>query len=200
MPPLVVPQGVLVRLLWSKGGTTTAINVLGARNATGAVINQTLTNTLGSSIKSAVTSSGLGALQGTTFALAQVGVRNIAIANQPEFLDTGAAVAGSGTGDYLPPQVSFAVTLRTALAGRRYRGRTYLTGFVEAASDANGVATSGTATAAVAFITAVQSAMATSGLTLAVVSRVLSITEPVTAIVSRDLLWETQRRRALAGV
>jgi hypothetical protein len=40
-------------------------------------------------------------------------------------------LAGSGSGDALPPQCALVVTLKTALAGRRHRGRVYVTGWGE---------------------------------------------------------------------
>lgn len=46
--------------------------------------------------------------------------------------------AGTGTGDPLPLNLAFVVTLRTALRGRSYRGRLYFTGYNEASMDAAG--------------------------------------------------------------
>lgn len=47
-------------------------------------------------------------------------------------------IAGSGSGDVLPPQSAMVVSLRSSLLGRRHRGRLYLGGWLESAQ-ANGV-------------------------------------------------------------
>ena len=48
------------------------------------------------------------------------------------------ARAGVITGDMLPPQISIVLSMRTAFAGRSFRGRMYLCGMNESHSDANG--------------------------------------------------------------
>ena len=206
MPALVVANAAVMRLIWAQGGVPSAINVLGVVNATNVAITQALTNTVGAAVKAAVASSGLNAGLGPTITLVSVGLRDIRSANQPEFLDSGAAVAGTGATDLLPPQTAFAITLRTASAGRRFRGRVYLYGFCEAFNSATGTAL-GT-TAMVNFVTAIKSALTSSSLDLGVLSRpnpnAIPINNgfisPVTAVVARDSVWDTQRRRAVAGV
>jgi hypothetical protein len=195
-----------MRLIWSLSGSLYALNVLGVVNAGSVAITQALTNTLGTAIKAGLTSSGLGAQLGTAVALANIGLRDIRTANTAEFLDTAGATAGTGAGDVLPPQTAMVVTLRTAQAGRRFRGRVYLPGFVEATNSALGAYVG--AAGGVAFVTAIQSALITSGLNLGVLSRPNPDALPpsagfitvVTAIVIRDLIWDTQRRRAVPGI
>lgn len=214
MAELVIPQGVLVRLIWRRGGADTAVNVLGATNVSAIAINQSLANSVGAAIKSSFNST-LAASVGTDVSLSQIGLRNINVANQAEFLDVNAVQAGlEGTSSLLPPQISLAVTLRTALAGPSYRGRVYLYGFTEAINDAGSLAIAATGTAAVSFVTGIQTALAAAGLTLAVLSRPqdaqpLAVppklakagwATPVTSIVLRNLAWDTQRRRAVAGI
>jgi hypothetical protein len=115
------------------------------------------------------------------------------------------------------------MTLRTASAGKSFRGRVYLGGFIETENDASGNALTVVSTNCVSFLTAVSSAMTASGLTFAVASRpaerttvvettfhndgttsTRTITQspartggstPVTNISSRNTGWETQRRR-----
>ena len=197
---LVVAQAVLVRLLWARGGVDSFVNVYGATGVAASAVNQAFADALGSSIKAAATSSGWLASVSTQVSLSKVGVRSIAAEAQPEFLDSGAAASGTGTGDYLPPQTAFVVTMRTALAGKAYRGRTYLGGFTEAVNDVNGVAVTAIGTNAVAWINAIKAAMTSSGLTMAVVSRKLNTAAPVTTVLARNLAWETQRRRAVPGI
>jgi hypothetical protein len=46
----------------------------------------------------------------------------------------------------------------------------------------------------------VQAALDTAGLELAVASRKLGVSNPVTGIQVRDLRWDTQRRRIVPGI
>ncbi len=56
-------------------------------------------------------------------------------------VETALALAGSGTGETLPPQVSVVASLRTALATRAGRGRCYLPPFTTASITAGRLAT-----------------------------------------------------------
>lgn len=206
MAQLIVANAAQMRLIWATGGSLYALNVMGVVNSGAVAITQGLTNTIGTAIKSGLTSSGLGAALGTAITLANVGLRDIRTGNAAEFLDSGAAVAGTAAGDLLPPQVALVVTLRTAQAGRSFRGRVYLPGFGEASNSATGTATP--LTGAVNFVTAIKSALITSGLDLGVIHRPTAAPLPVTAgfittvtaIVTRDGVWDTQRRRAVPGI
>jgi len=211
-----------VRLIWNLGGAEGAINVYGAVVTGALTFNQALADALGSAIKSAFTSQLAPHISGGV-SLAKVGVRDLRTDNQAEFIDTGAAVVGTGTGDLLPGQVALCVTLRTALAGKSFRGRSYLPGFVEADNQASGT-TGATANAAgVAFVQAIDNALKANGLALGVLSRpserktlvettfhadgtqtvrtLSNVTAKtgqvtqVTALESRTSKWETQRRR-----
>lgn len=206
MPQLVVANAAQMRLIWALGGQLYALNVLGVVNSGSVAITQALTNTLGTAIKAALTSSGHGAAVNSTVTLANVGLRDIRTANTAEFLDTGAAVAGTGTGDLLPPQTALCITLRTAQAGRSFRGRVYLCGYGEPVNAAGGVASS--SSTSVAFVVAIQNALIAQSLNLGVLSRPApqlpipraGFITPVTSVVARDSVWDTQRRRAIPGI
>jgi hypothetical protein len=202
---LIVPNAAQMRLIWALGGQLYALNVMGV--VAGAIaINQTLANTLGTAIKSGFTSSAFVAAVHPTVTLVNIGIRDIRTASQPEFLDTGASVAGTGTGDLLPPQTALCITLRTASAGARFRGRVYLPGYTEGNNTATG--TLSAAGSSVSFVTAIQSALIASSLNLGVIHRPTAAPLPVTSgfittvtsIVARDLVWDTQRRRAVPGI
>jgi len=211
----------LTRLLQSFSGQG-AINVLHGIAPAGLAVNQALANTLGAAIKTAWTSN-IGPLSSGTCQLIRVGVRDMRTPNQTEYLDTGAPVSGTSVSEALPSQVALCITLRTALAGKSFRGRVYLGGFAETENIANGLASTATANASIAFLTAVQNAMDASSLNFAVASRpaerylitktvfhndgtetVTTIgkgnarsggTAEVTSMESRNAVWETQRRR-----
>lgn len=206
MPQLVVANSALLRLIWSRGGELYALNVMGVVNSTSVVINQALANTLGTAIKAALTSSGLGAQISGGVAIANVGLRDIRSANTAEFIDAGAPTGGTAGGDPLPPQIALCITLRTAQAGRSFRGRSYIPGFAESVNNVSGQITS--AVAGVDFIAAIQSALVAQSLNLGVLSRPreapltpsAGFITPVTSIVARDSVWDTQRRRAIPGI
>lgn len=216
-----VPDGAIVKLYWAINGAL-ALNVMGARVLSGTTFNQTLANTLGTAIKSAF-SANLAASLSTSASLVRVGVRDLRADHLPEFRDVNAAIPGSATGDPLPASVAMCVTQRTGLAGKSFRGRTYLSGFAEGSNDATGSSASAAATASINFMAAVAAAMNSNGLKAAVVSRpaehytivkttfhadgsstsdVLSDVSAktgqvndITAYESRLASWETQRRR-----
>lgn len=208
MPQLVVANAAQMRLIWALGGQLYALNVLGVVNSGSVAITQALTNTIGSAIKASFTSSAHLTNISTTVTLANVGLRDIRTANTAEYLDTGGAVAGTGASELLPPQTALVITLRTAQAGRSFRGRVYLPGFHEGGNTVGGVAAPAGIPYAVAFVAAIQSALQAQSLNLGVLSRprVAPLTPsagfvtPVTSIVCRDAVWDTQRRRAVPGI
>lgn len=208
MASLVVTDGGICRLIWGVGGVASAVNVYSFRGTATVAVTQALANTVGAAIKAAVTSQALAAQLHTSVTLMNVGLRSVNAGNLPEFLDSGAPVAGTATGDMLPPQVAYCVTLRTNNAGRRFRGRSYLFGFAESASGANGAASAAVQTAAVAFVNAVANSLSTSSIPMVVMSRPDPTANPprvglltnISTIIGRDLVWDTQRRRAIPGI
>lgn len=220
-PPQIISNAVQVRIMYTLPSGL-AINVLGGVVAGGFIVNQTVANTLGSAIKTAFTTN-LGALVTNVTGVAKVGLRDLRQLNQAEFLDAGAAVVGSAVGDLLPSQISLCITLRTALSGKSFRGRVYSIPLVEANSTPGGNVDTAGQTAILAFYTGVQTALSASQISWAVLSRPAyayedirtwtlgdgstesevigrgkaraGIASPVTAIASRSVAWETQRRR-----
>lgn len=216
-----ISGGAEVKLYWNLLGVL-GMNVFGAQVSGGVTFNVALANVVGAAIKSAFTAQ-LAAQFATATALVRVGVRDLRQDNLPEFRDTGPSVFGTGVGDAMPGNVALCVTSRTALAGKSFRGRTYLAGWSEAANGPGGTAVAGVGTAALAYMNAVQAGMLTNGLTMAVLSRpherqtlvettfhadgttttrTLSTTTaksglatPIVSFESRNLGWESQRRR-----
>lgn len=220
-----VPQGAEIKLYWAIGGQL-AINVIGARVVGSQTFNQALADALGSGIKAAF-SSQLAVHYATTSQLVRVGVRDLRNDNQPEFRDTGAAVAGTApTSEGMPASVAQCVTLRTAGAGKSFRGRVYLSGWAEVANGPNGTQVTAAGTAGVNFVAAISSSMVSNGLQMAVLTRpqedvVITrttkhadgteevdqlshqtakpgATHDLVSLESRTSTWETQRRRVNA--
>lgn len=214
MAQLVLPGCVLIRLIWAHGGSDYAVNVLGAENPGPVAINQALANTLDTAIKARFVSTSMEDNVPTDFALARVTLRDINTANQAEFPGAGGPQPGVNVGHALPPQVSLCVTLRTALAGPSFRGRVYIPAWSEDCNDVNGFCLAPAAEQARAFVAGISTDLAAAGLTLAVLSRprdanLLAVppvaayagqSTPVTSIAMRNLVWDTQRRRAVPGI
>lgn len=220
-----VANAALLRLLWTLPGGGQMVNVIGV-NAGATAINQSTANGLGTAIKGAFNSGLYKNHVHPSVALAAVGIRDIRDINLPEYLDSGAAVAGAATGDALARQVALVVSLRTAHAGRGYRGRIYLGGFDENSEDSDGTASAALVTDAGTFITAVQGAINAQGMSMAVVGKnklarsiVTTVTNPdgttstktksypataghvdtVISIQVRNDTWDSQRRRTSPG-
>jgi hypothetical protein len=206
--PLVLANAVVVRLNWSFNGVL-GFNVLGGSVGGGYTNSQAHANALGTAVLGRFTSSGLKALMATTTSLLGVGIRDVRTANQVEYVSVASAVPGTGSGDPLPNELAAALTYRTALAGKSFRGRSYFSGAIVGESDAAGKIVIAFNTALVAFMTGVQSDMGTEGITLAILSRPRYLNlpppadlesyagalTPVTAIIARDVQWDSQRRR-----
>lgn len=220
-PALFIPNAAQLSLFWSLAGQL-GINVIGASQTGGVVFNQALAEALGSAIKAAFTTN-LSIHMPAASRLVRVGIRSLSSPNLPIFRDTGAIVSGAAAGDPMPMQISQCITFRTARSGKSYRGRTYLSGWGELVNDVNGLQSTTSATAGVAFMQAVSNALTAQQLTMAVLSRpayesnlvrttivpggenivdTISHVTPkagsfqnIVAIESRNAIWETQRRR-----
>lgn len=194
MTSLVVPGAVQVRLHWTMNGAD-AYNVIGGSVGGGFANSQAIVDALDSAIKGHLTSTGLAALLATTTSLVSVGVRDIRLANEAEFVGSNAAVPGTGAGNPLPNEVAATVTLRTARAGKSFRGRMYFGGFIVGENTGSGQISAGLNAALVTFVQAMNNDMSAQGITPAIVSRKLLVATPVTGVMTRDTLWDSQRRR-----
>jgi len=183
-----------------------AQNVLHFVNTGAVIVNQALAETLKTTISGIFGSSQLTGAIAPTFGLRNVGVRNLALANQAEFLSTGAGTLGTGTGDLLPVGTAFCVTLRTSGAGKSFRGRVYLAGFTEGMGAANN-ADAAVAQVAVAFVDGIRTSLGSApNIDMCIVSRYANkvlrptpITTEVTAVIARNTVWDSQRRRLKPG-
>lgn len=209
MAQLVIPNAALVTLVWS-GETRTWRNVLGAVG-TGALpaIDQALANALFTGISTAAGFVNLLALLAPTVVFETLTIRDISGPNRAEFTAAGTPVSGGGIGDALPLSVAAVVTVRTALAGKSFRGRTYFSGFTEGQNDATGRQLPAVNTAIVGAMTSINSILAGHSLTVAVLSRprdaktipaktIAAKTGQGTAVstfIARNTKWESQRRR-----
>jgi len=209
MAALVIDNSAQVKLFWS-AGSRSWMNVIGARgNPVLPVIDATLAQALFTAFGTAITSSGLGALLHTSVGLTQVSIRDISGPNRAEFVGTGTAVNGTGAGDLLPLSNAAVVTIRTAAAGKSYRGRVYFSGFTEAQNDTTGRALAAVNTAIFTFMGSVHATLSGHSMITAVLSapreahtipeKVIlgksGFSTPAASFVTRNTKWESQRRR-----
>jgi len=108
--------------------------------------------------------------------------------------------------DNLPSNVTWVATLRSAFTGRSARGRFYTMPFTDLGLASINAVTSTFATAIIAFLEDVQARVTTNGWEMVVVSRFHNKTPrdpgiffPITDIVARNLLTDSQRGRLTRG-
>jgi hypothetical protein len=213
--PIIIPNAIQVNLVWNLASGKQVVNVLHGQVAAGF----NATSAVAQAVYAAIIASGQwtswAAFLHTTDQFAAVQIRDLRTGSQPLVQSTGAAVSGTGAGVALPPGVSMTITLRTASAGRNFRGRVYLPGLDSGAFVAGtGAFSAGAQTAGVNFITEVQTALNASGITLSIANparqaytgrkgaahtaRSAAIVN-VTSIVSRLSAATSQRRRSLVA-
>jgi hypothetical protein len=210
--PQIIPNTVEVVLNWELPNGKVVHNVLHGRVAGGFSATAGVAEAIRAAITSGADWTGYAAQLNDGVSLLGVSLRDLRAANMPLVDSTGVAAAGTATGDALPPEVALVVTLRTAFAGRGFRGRVYLPGFDTASLDADGTATAGAISAARTFVQHVQTALTASGITLgiaqparqaytsprtgaAIPARSATIVD-VTNIVTRNDVFDSQRRRS----
>lgn len=209
MVALVVPNAALARIVWTGGGRTWQ-NVLGLAGNPGIpVIDQTLADTLSTAWGAQMSTSGILPLLGSGVTFTELGIRDISVANRAEFTSNAGEMSGTGTGDLLPLSVAAVATLRTAGAGKSFRGRVYFSGWTEAQNDPSGRALAAVNTAIRALLDGFNAVVKTHGLQLGVVSRPQAAktipqkviaqrsgqANPIVSVETRNTKWESQRRR-----
>jgi hypothetical protein len=118
------------------------MNVFGIRLAGGASVDQSAANAAGAAVINAHQQASLAPqndIRDVNAIITGVGLRDIRTANQAVITASPfSPIAGNVAGDGEPANVAVVVTHRTALAGRRYRGRSFITGWTEGAVKENG--------------------------------------------------------------
>jgi hypothetical protein len=214
--PVYIQQVAAVRLFWDLPNGKRAYNVLHASYVSGMPFTQTVVNNLFGGITTGFTSSGIAAFLEERTKLVAVGCRDLAQSGNQfgftEVVSNTAGVQGSdSTTDPMPAQLALVVSLKTQYARQANRGRVYLGGFSKNASDADGKAKDTLKTAAIAFITAISTALDAQSLDLCIAHPARKAYTgatgveyparnagyvPVTAITVNNLVFDTQRLRA----
>ena len=125
MPALVVDDAAILRLGWTIG-TEAAFNVLGVRCVGGIPLGDDEADAFANVVQLAFAAAAFRAVIDVQTRLDFVGIRDIREPNAAELVGTFTPTAGTASGNQLGHEVALCVTLRTAKAGRRFRGRVYL--------------------------------------------------------------------------
>jgi hypothetical protein len=167
--PIIIPNCIEVDLVWNLASGKQVKNVLHGQVAAG--FNATAA--IAQAVYAAIIASGQwaawAAFLHTTASFQGVNLRDLRTSSMPLVSSTGAATPGTGAGSALPPGSAACVTLRTASAGRGFRGRVYLPGLDSGIlTAATGAMTAGAQTAAQNFMTEVGTALTASAITLSI--------------------------------
>lgn len=191
-----IPNTIQVRLGFQLNDIDWAQNVLHYLVPSGYTVDQSAADAIAAFVSGAWTQAGgIQDEVSNQVKLASVGVRDIREQSQPEFV-SGLEVVGASSVAMVPKQCCVVATLRTALAGRSYRGRIYWGGFVVAAIPLDGSIKTAIQTAVeLTTSTLMSTTIGSDLLVLGVASRSLLETTPVTAVEVRDNVWDWQRSR-----
>lgn len=144
----------------------------------------------------------MGPLQSSGVALREIYITDLTSATGPTHTETPATlITGGASGEQLPNNVSVAVSFRTALRGRSFRGRNYFVGLVDS-QVAHNTLTGAMIAALTNAYNQLPASLGTSGAIWVVVSRftagaprVTGVATPVSAVVIVDDTVDSQRRR-----
>lgn len=187
MPLPIIADTYRVALNWTGPGSLIASNVMHFRNPAGTAAG------LYSALDANVAASMWGLAPTTTAcSLVEISKLDGSSATYNAF-PAGAKWAGPATAGDVIPAGAVVVSFRTALRGRRNRGRIYLP-FVTEINIQNGVAAAGSLTACSVAWASFLSAMNTAGYALVIASYVGGSAQAVTTATVKTTL-ATQRRR-----
>jgi hypothetical protein len=158
--------------MWTASGRTYSNVMHGGWTGAGSPTSS-LAETLFTGFKSALTSSGLGALLHTDVSMTGVQLKDLRQPNLAWVLSSSGSAAGTGAGSFVSLATAIVVTLATAQSGRGFTGRVYIAGLDSAAIVSHLQATTAANTAAAAFITACMSTMASNSIPAVVAQRQL---------------------------
>lgn len=111
--------------------------------------------------------------------------------------DTDLPIAGTSTTDQLAPQISVLVSLRTALIGRRNRGRVYLPSPTETMELASGAMSSSDAQTVADLFSTMMDNIQTAGVQAVTVYSAANNDDNVVTSVKVDQRFRQQRKRAI---
>lgn len=200
MPSLVVPSGGQLRVGFQSSNSA-VWNVFGLWLGPGAVVDQGVANELASCVTSAWNTALAAAHVDSQTTLQYIDVRDLRQANLPAYAGTFVPIPGTGVGERTSQSIALCITLRTAKAGKSFRGRVYLPFDCGSSFDAETALYTTTAEqAGENYVQMLRQAISNSStlagnFQLAVLSRERLVSTPVTSSTCRSPLATSQRRR-----
>jgi len=209
MAKFVVPNSARMRIDWNLGGTLCS-NVFGGKATGSGTVTQATADALRDIVTGAWNSSGLAPHFPPTSGLLRVAIRNVNTADLPEFTSSISGVPGTAATESLPRGVAAVVTFKTAKAGKRNRGRAFMSGLSEDENSSSQTISPAAEAACVAFWSAIDANLGGTGYDFAVISPALPArldhngntlpaelanSEPITSVTMRNTQWGSQRRR-----
>lgn len=210
--PVVIPQCAQIVMYWNLESGRQGHIVLYGRYS-GAFAG---TTAQANSILTGLTTGGawtaLAAFLSTATTLGAITIRDVSVANQPLVSSTTSGASGSSASPSLPNEVAAVVTLRTALAGKSGRGRSYVPGFATNALGAGNVIAAAAVTAlqnwantwpsiisgqGYTWVLGLKARQAYTGSTGTPHPARAATSVPITVATVRDNHWDSQRRRGL---
>jgi hypothetical protein len=209
---LVIPNACQVTLDWTLADGKLAHNVLYANIPPAFTPTAAIADNLLIALTSGAAWTGFAAVLSASTTLSAITLRDVRSADQPLVTSVGTGHPGTDAAVALPNEVALVVTLRTAKAGRGFRGRMYLPGFGSDQVTAGNLVAAGCITAVTAWVgllaTEIQTIVGTwslglrhrvaytSGTGTTHDDRPAQLVQ-ITAAPVRDNHWDSQRRRGL---
>jgi len=215
-----VPLTYEIRLKWANGAVGIMENLLHQTWSAHVTLTQVIADALAEAIEGAFDGSGVAAFLSNQTVLTDIMVTDLDAEGAPQFSGAFDAFVGDSAAEYLPLQSAAMIEWLTAFRGRSGRGKTFLGGFTEVASDGRPVAglLAALESLALGLVTAMTVAGPPSALPSIVsrfsgghlvdgihgsrVWRPMPRPEAETHTITAhtiETVWKTQRRRAVAG-
>jgi len=209
MAKFIVPNSARMRIQWGYNGPQGA-NVFGGKATGSGTVTQATADALRDIVLGAWNSAAMAPEFPGNVGIQAVAIRNVNAADLPEFTSTVTGATGTAVTEALPRGAAAVITFKTAKAGKRNRGRAFMSGLAEAANDTGGLITDSAETALVAFWTAIMTNLGGTGYDFAVISPALPArenaagetlpaelanSEEIISVTMRNNTWGSQRRR-----
>ena len=207
-----IPQCVEVVLMWNLEDGKVGHNVLHARNAGTYPGTVAMANAILSGLSTGASWTAMASFLASTTGLASLTQRDLNVPNQPVLANSAGGAPGTSASPALPNETAVVITLRTAKAGRAFRGRVYVPGWATNALGTGNVIAAACVTDINAWANTIPTVFQSQGLTFVIGqhSRV-AYTSPigtphpkrdpttvdVTSQAVKDNHWDTIRRRGL---
>jgi len=210
--PVIIPSCAQITVYWLLESGHTAHQVLVGRYSGAFAGTVAQANSMTVALSTGAQWTALAGFMATSTTLGGVTIRDVNTPNQVLIQNTASGALGTSASPALPNEVSLVGSLRTALAGRQNRGRTYVPGWATNALGAGNVVAAAAVTAYQNWLNTIAPTLSAQGYTLVIGQKHRQAytgttgtqhpdrpagSVPVTSIVVRDNHWDTQRRRGL---